>query len=95
MSMINIIYGGTSLGVFLSAFWEMKIKRDLTHDAFEEARRNGFKLPLGSIRESMKREEILKSLPAASRSRQKLLSLIKFGFILALLLEVLILQRSS
>ena len=89
-----LIYTATIAAAFFFAFWESKLKRQLTDEAADNLPESMNDLGIvNDLRKRMVRERFLSSLP-----RQRLLKFrvavgLKFLFFVLLIIEVIVLQR--
>jgi hypothetical protein len=77
------------------AFWETKIRRQLTDEALDRQPEsvNDFQDISYGIRKEIRRERILKSLPPEMRFKYKSVVGLNFLFFAILIVEVFVLQR--
>jgi hypothetical protein len=87
------LYSATSIGAFLFAFMELRLKRKLTDDTPAPlANAIDFGI-LDDLSDRVRRERVLASLPRQARSRLRVIVGLKFLCVLILITEVLLLQR--
>lgn len=75
------------------AFWELRLKRQLTNGATQPANRGSALGITNDLSDRMRREQILKELPKQRVSKLRTVVMLKFLFVAVLIAEVLILQR--
>lgn len=89
----SAVYVPTIAATFFFAFWEMKIRRQLTDGPLPSHENPGDFGLFGDISKEMNRERILRSLPRERLSKYRTVMVLKFVFIALLIVEVLVLQR--
>jgi hypothetical protein len=72
------------------AFWELRLKHQLTDRASSPSRSPS---ELGVMNERMNRERLIESLPKKARARLRTVVVLKFLFVAILIVEVIVLQR--
>lgn len=90
-----MVYSVTAFLAAVFGFWDMAETRKLTEERMLALRRSNFRATPGSIRENITRYKLLQSLPKVLRKKQLILSVLKMFCLVALILEVLILQRGA
>jgi hypothetical protein len=80
---------------FFCEFWEKKIRRQLTDEAFYQQPESlsDVQDTFYNMRREMRRERILKSLPPEMRLKYRRVVGLKFSLFALLIVEVLVLQR--
>jgi hypothetical protein len=90
-----VAYSLTSSCAFLLAFWEMRLRRQLTDRALVQQHENASDysdLSYG-IQKEIRRERILKYLPGEALFKLKLVAGLKFLLVAILIAEVVVFQR--
>jgi hypothetical protein len=87
------LYILTTAACFFFAFWELKLKSQLTAGVAEEDKYVSEYGVVNDLRLRMKREHYLKQLPREKLSKYRLAVTLKFFFVALLVAEVIILQR--
>ncbi len=87
------LYFLTIAGMFFFAFWERKLKHQLTDDLLERRENVSDFDSFYGIREDMRRERILKCLPREVLFNLRVVVSLKFLFFVILIAEVIFLQR--
>jgi hypothetical protein len=87
------VYILTLAGAFVFAFWELKLKRELSDEALGQRGNVADYRSSNNLSERISRERILESLPLQTRRRLRLIILTKFVFVAAFLIAVVVLQR--
>jgi len=77
------------------AYWERKLKVQLTDEAAQPLKYVSDLGALYEIKESLQRERFLKGLPAQVKSRYRMAVGFKFLFFAILIIEVLVFQKPS
>ena len=92
-----IIYSITLGLAFYFAYWELRLKEELTDKKLTDNEWGGISDPtiLGDFAERMRRERVLNSLPKEARAKFNRAVALKFLFIGLLIVEVLVLQRNG
>lgn len=80
---------------FFFAFWELRLRRQLTDEALEQQRESvsDYADVSYDVRKAIRRERILKSLPREVLFRLRMVVSLKFLFLAMLMFEVVFLQR--
>ncbi len=90
-----LVYCSTIAAMFFFAFWEQRLKRQLT-DGAPKAHQNVSDFGvLGAMSERMERERFLRSLPPKRLFNLRLAMGLKVLFFVLLAIEVIFLQRSQ
>jgi hypothetical protein len=89
------LYTLTIGSAFFFAFWEWKLRRQLTDEALKRQSESvsDYSDPSYSVRKEARRERILKSLPPEALFKFKVIASLKFLFAAILIVEVIFLQR--
>ena len=90
-----LIYGITIAAALFFAFWEGRLKRQLTDGALMSSPNPSDWSPMNDLSERMQRERTLKSLPREMTSKLRLIIGLKFLFVAILIVEVIFLQRPT
>jgi hypothetical protein len=88
-----VLYCTTIAVALVFAFWELKLKRQLTDEDFQPSKNVGDFGILNDLSERMQREHILRGLPQQVRRKFKVVVGFKFLFLALLIIEVFVLQR--
>jgi hypothetical protein len=91
----NLLYLLTITAAFFFAFWEMKIKDELTHRASQADQRVSDFGVWKDLSKRMNRERFLKSLPRESLSKYRVVVSLKFLSVALLVIEVILLQKAK
>jgi hypothetical protein len=88
------IYSATIAAAFFFAFWESKLKRQLTDEAVDDLPERVSDLGIvNDLSERMVRERFLKSLSRQRLLKFRIVAGLKFLFVVLLVIEVIFLQR--
>ena len=89
------LYILTIVSMFFFAGWEMRLRRRLTDEALEQQHESVREYPftLSTIQDEFRRESILNRLPPEALSTYRVLVILKFLFLAALVVEVIVLQK--
>jgi hypothetical protein len=90
-----VVYCITLASALFFAFWELKLKRRLTEEAFRPSDRAGDFGILNDLPEKMKREQILRDQPRQALFKFRMVVILKFLFVAILIVEVIVLQRPT
>jgi hypothetical protein len=88
------LYCATIAAALFFAYWEDRLKRQLTDKAFRPSERISDFGVLNDLEERMQRERILKVLPKPALGKYRKAVVLKFFFVALLILEVIVLQRT-
>jgi len=88
-------YALTSASALLFAFWEVRLRRQLTEPALAQQHESvsDYADLSYDIRQEIRRERVLTNLPPGVKFRLKVIAGLKFLFLAILVVEVIILQR--
>jgi hypothetical protein len=90
-----IIYSATILAVVFFAFWELRLKRQLTDGISPDSgmvSESGF---IHDLSKRMERERVLRSLPKEKLVKFRRVVALKFLLVALLIIEVFVLQRPA
>ena len=88
-----ITYFSTIAFAMFFAFWELRLKRQLTDDASSLSRSPSELGVMNDLSARMNRERSLESLPKDARAKLRTVVALKFLFVAILIVEVIVLQR--
>ena len=88
-----LVYSVTIVAAFLCAFWELKLKRQLTDEALHLPERASDLGIVNDLSERLKRERFLGTLPRQRLCKFRLVAALKFLFVFLLIIEVIVLQK--
>ncbi len=91
----SLLYLLTFAAAFFFAFWEMKIKDELTHGASQDDQRVSDFGVWKDLSNRMNRERFLKSLPRERLSKYRVVVSLKFLSVALLVIEVILLHKSK
>jgi hypothetical protein len=91
----TFIYSATIAVALFFAFWELKIKRQLPNEALDLPERVSDLGIVNGLSKRMARERFLRSLPRQRLRKFRMVVSLKFLFVLLLIIEVIVLQRSK
>lgn len=89
------VYCSTIAVMFFFAFWEQRLKRQLTDGALKPHQNVSDFGVLGALSERMERERFLKSLPPERLFKLRVVMGLKLLFFVVLAVEVIFLQKSG
>ena len=87
------IYSATMTAAMFFAFWELRLKKQLTDDAVQPVTRVSDLGIMSDISERVRREQVLKELPKQVSRKLRIVIMFKFWLVATLIAEVIILQR--
>ena len=93
MSLKVVLYVLTAIVAFVFAFWEERLKREMTRGVPERQSAVSDIGVLDDLAKRIERERFLTNLPKATRSKLRLFAILRFSAIGLLIIEVLLLQR--
>lgn len=88
-----VTYCATIAAAMFFAFWELRLKRQLTDDAVRPVERVSDLGVMNDLSERMRREQVLRDLPKQALFKLRMVVALKFLLVAILILEVIILQR--
>jgi hypothetical protein len=88
-----VLYCATIAAALFFAFWELKLKRQLTDGALQPLKSVSDMGISNDLSERMKRERLLRSLPRQMRFKLRMVVGLKFLFVAILIVEVILLQK--
>lgn len=88
-----VIYCVTIAAAMFFAYWERKLKLQLTDEAVQPVKYVSDLGMLHSLKESLRRERFLRGLPAQLKFKYRMAVGLKFLFLAILIIEVIILQK--
>ena len=89
----GVTYTVTLALALLCAFWELRMKRQLSDKAIEAS---GYKNASGSLNdmsEKIERERLLSTVPKEDLKALRAIVVLKFVFVAVLIVEVIVLQK--
>jgi hypothetical protein len=89
-----VTYCATIGAAMFFAYWERKLKLQLTDEAVQPLKHVSDLGMLYDLKESLQRERFLRGLPAKVKFKYRMAIALKFVFFAILIVEVLVLQRS-
>ena len=87
-----ITYSVTIAAAMFFASWELRLKRQLT-DSVGQPSKMVSDFGVISLRERLRREQILRDLPSEEKFKYRMVVMFKFLFVAILIAEVIVLQR--
>jgi hypothetical protein len=87
------IYALTAALAMFFAFWELRLKRQLTDSAATPNTRPSEFGVINDLSERMNRERVLADLPRETLTKFRAVVALKFLFVVMLIVEVIILQK--
>jgi len=87
------VYPLTLVAAFVFAFWELKLKRQLSDEAIRRSNDVGDFGLLNSLSERIERERIVESRPQETLRTLRLVVGLKFVSVALFIVEVIVLQR--
>ena len=88
-----VTYGATIAVAMFFAFWELRLKRQLTDSAMQSVERVSDLGIMNDLSERMRREQVLRDLPKQALFKFRIVVTLKFLFVAILIAEVVILQK--
>jgi hypothetical protein len=88
-----VTYCTTIAAAMFFAFWELRLKRQLTDSAIQPVERVSDLGIMNDLSERMRRERVLRELPKQRLFKFRMVVMFKFLFVAILIAEVLILQK--
>jgi hypothetical protein len=88
-----VTYCATFGAALFFGFWELKLKRQLTDDAPQPPVTVSDMGVINDLKEQMRREQYLRSLPKQALFRYRRAVVLKFLFMAILIAEVIFLQK--
>lgn len=89
-----VTYCTTIAAAMFFAFWELRLKRQLTDSAMRPLQGVSDLGIMGDLSERMRREQVLRSLPKHALFKFRMIVMLKFLFVAILIAEVIILQNA-
>jgi coproporphyrinogen III oxidase len=90
-----VIYGATIAAAFVFAFWERKLKLQLTDEAVQPVKYVSDLGVLYDLKENLRRENFLSTLPPQAKIKYRVAVGLKFLFLAILFVEVIFLQQTK
>lgn len=88
-----VTYCATIAAAMFFAFWELRVKRQLTDGAVRPVERVSDLGVMNDLSERMRREQVLRGLPKQALFKLRMVVALKFLLVAILILEVIILQK--
>ena len=88
-----VTYCATIAAAMLFAFWELRLKRQLTDGAVRPVERVCDLGVINDLSERMRREQALRDLPKQALFKLRMVVVLKFLLVAILIAEVIVLQR--
>lgn len=87
-----VTYSATFLAAMLFAFWELRLKRQLTDNALPPSKMVS---DFGAINlaEQIRREQVLRMLPKQAKLKYRVIVTVKLLLVALLVAEIIVLQR--
>jgi hypothetical protein len=94
MFMLKVVtYCATIAAAMVFAFWELRLKRQLTESAMQPLEKVSDIGIMDDLSERIRRERVLNGLPKHSQFKLRMVVTFKFLFVTILIVEVIILQK--
>jgi hypothetical protein len=88
-----VTYSATIAAAIFFAFWELRLKRQLTDGEARPVERVSDPGVINDLSERMRREQALRYLPKQALFKLRMIVVLKFLLVAILIAEVIILQR--